>query len=77
MRPELTYCAVCGGVILPADTAEQDGDEWTCELCGGEPAPDVERDWNDAVAFERGTLRLPRDPRDEYDGGEALRFINF
>ena len=30
---------------------------------------DAEQLFNDAVAFERGTYRPSRDPRDELDGG--------
>ena len=66
-RPELTYCNICGGVILPVDTAwpETDG-TWECDICH----VGIEQDAADAVALERGTYRMPRDPRDEMDGGE-------
>lgn len=34
-RPELCYCIVCGGAILPVDSARYDdvGDSWTCAIC--------------------------------------------
>jgi hypothetical protein len=80
-RPELCYCAVCGGVILPVDTAVEVDGNWECAICN-EPCadsicdddeddsrPDAEQMFNDFVDFQRGVKRPARDPRDELDGG--------
>lgn len=74
MRPELCYCAVCGGVILPIDDATCAAGEWTCAICTNDDREPrglnaIIEEMADAVAFERGTAKQTPDWRDEYDGG--------
>lgn len=66
-RPELTYCNICGGVILPVDDAIEGDGWWVCTICDDDADPG--RLWRSAMALEHGTYRRPRDPRDELDGG--------